>query len=112
MAVLRFKPGTKVETLDTNLFAGLLALVHNLVTEFGGEVVITSVNDGVHKIDSLHYVGRAVDIRCKYYDRARLSRVIAEFKRQYDEYYDLVWERPGTPGEHLHCEYDPGNRNR
>ena len=112
MVLLRFKLGVLVEKLDTQLLPGLLALCHFMETILGvREVWITSVNDGVHKPGSLHAEGRAVDIRCKQYVASQVEQVVAEFKSFYDADYDLIWENRGLPNEHLHCEYDPENRN-
>lgn len=113
MITLRFKPGTKVHTLDTALFPGLIALCTFMEDRLGvSYITITSVNDGVHKPGSLHYVGRAVDIRCRYYPPEKVREVVADFKAFYDADYDLLWENQGTPNEHLHLEYDPENENR
>jgi len=115
MLLLHFKPGTEVTLLDTNLLPGLLSLCHFMETILGiTEGTVTSVNDGVHKVGSLHYVGRAIDIRSKIYPPALVSQVVQAFKKLYnttEHPYDLIWENPGQPGEHLHLEYDPGNKN-
>lgn len=108
-----FKPGTKVNELDVNLLHGLLNLASIMETELDlSSITVTSVNDGVHKVGSLHYAGKAVDIRSKIYDRLKLGKVVERFKGLYDSDFDLIWESQGKDNEHLHLEYDPGNRNR
>ena len=112
MVLLRFKYGVVVGVLDTNLLPGLLSLCHFMETILGvHEITITSVNDGTHKPGSLHYSGQAIDIRSKIYPKPEVSRVVQEFKKLYDAEYDLIWENPGEPAEHLHLEFDPGNTN-
>lgn len=113
MILLRFKEGVVVKQLDTALFPGLLVLsqIMERILEVN-EIWITSVQDGKHKSQSLHNAGRAVDIRSKIYPPEKVQQVVDEFKAVYDSEYDLIWESQGRPWEHLHLEYDPGNKNR
>jgi hypothetical protein len=109
---LHFKPEVKLDGLDTSILPGFLALCHFMETILGLDTVtVTAALDGTHKVGSLHYVGRALDIRCKPYPPVKVSEVVQAFKKTYDAEYDLIWENPGTPNEHLHLEYDPGNQN-
>ena len=112
MLKLRVKAGVTLDGLDTSILPGFLALCYFLETIVGAtEVTITSGLDGTHKPGSLHYVGQALDIRSKTYPKVGVSQVIQEFKKTYDTEYDLIWENPGQPNEHLHLEFDPGNKN-
>lgn len=107
--VLRFKPGVVVDILDTRLFPGLLALCNIMEEVLGplGRIWITSVNEGRHKSGSFHFVGRAVDIRCKFYRREDVSEIVNRFRSSSGEYM-LLWENPGEPNEHLHFQFDQG----
>jgi hypothetical protein len=86
----------------------------------GGTLVVTSANDSRHKHHSLHYVGRALDIRYtgarmggivfpegytvqQVYDRQRLeARMWAgRMRQQLPPGYDVVVE-----GNHIHAERD------
>ena len=113
MILLRFKAGVVVRQLDTALLPGLIMLcgVMERILDVN-EIWITSVQDGTHKSQSLHNAGRAIDIRCKIYPPEKVRAVVDEFKAFYDAEYDLIWESQGKPWEHLHLEFDPGNRNR
>ena len=113
MVALRFKAGTLVARLDTTLFPGLLAFCQIAEEVLGiNEVWITSVNEGRHKSQSLHYAGRAVDIRRNIYPEDLAKEVTRRFKALYDSEYDLIEEAVGQPNEHWHLEFDPGNKNR
>ena len=112
MILLRFKEGTIVKQLDTALFPGLIMLCGIMERLLDiNEIWITSVQDGKHKSQSLHHAGRAVDIRSKIYPPEKVQEIVSEFKAFYDAEYDLIWENRGLTNEHLHCEYDPGNKN-
>ena len=113
MVLLKFKPGTQVDLLDSAIIPGLVAFITLMESALDvNKLIVTSVNDGVHKSGSLHYQGRAIDFRSKIYPRERLEHVVAEFRKLYSADYQLLWEHPGQPNEHLHLEYDVGNKNR
>jgi len=108
MVLLLFKPGVAVNRLDTSILPGLLRLCYFMETILGtSSVTVTSVNEGPHKSGSLHFVGKALDIRSKYYPPDKVAEVVAAFKAEYDREYDLLWENQGQPNEHLHLEFDP-----
>ena len=80
-----------------------------------GEMVITSGKDGKHGKDSLHYKGRAVDLRTRDF-----TDMWAQYLRNaLSKDWDIVIEPGATmkcpkcsqiipvPAPHLHAEYDP-----
>ena len=108
MVLLNFKQGTVVRLLDTALIPGLVALLTFMESILDiTEITVTSVNEGRHMSGSLHYQGRALDIRSKIYEPEKVAKVVAEFKQFYDRDYDLIWEAQGEPNEHLHLQYNP-----
>ncbi len=113
MVKLEFKPGTEVRLLDTVILPGLLTLAHYMETILGvSKITVTSANDGTHKPGSLHYQGRALDIRSNIYPNDQVEAVVAAFRAFYpDGSYQLLWEAVDKPWEHLHLEYDPENEN-
>ncbi len=68
----------------------------------GKEIVITSIFDGNHGKHSLHYVGRAFDMRIWIYSHDELSVLIDKLREALGEDYDVVLE-----SDHIHIEYDP-----
>ena len=108
MLLLEFKAGTVVRLIDAALLPGLIALMTFMESILDiTKLTITSVNEGRHMSGSLHYQGRALDIRSKIYPPEKVAEVVSEFKKLYDKDYDLIWESQGKPNEHLHLEYDP-----
>jgi hypothetical protein len=66
-------------------------------------VTITSALDGVHSAGSLHYYGRAVDLRIRYFDAMTKKRVYDNLKWTLDScLYDVVLH-----ATHIHVEYHP-----
>jgi hypothetical protein len=75
-------------------------------------VTITSGLDGTHSAGSLHYYGRAVDLRIWKIDdngnqvfpeRRELIAMVDELRRRIGADYDVVPHRHS----HVHVEYDP-----
>lgn len=65
------------------------------------DIVITSGTDGTHKRNSLHYRGRALDLRTKTLgdDKYLWAETV---KRRLGKGYDVILE-----SDHLHVEWDP-----
>lgn len=70
--------------------------------KYGQELVVTSARDGIHSAGSLHYYGRAVDLRTRYFSEDTLNEVVEELRSVLGEDYDLI-----VHSTHLHVEYDP-----
>lgn len=71
-------------------------------------LVVTSINDAHHRLNSLHYLGRAFD--CRSHDLPHFDRrkVLAELKEALNDVrWDVILEGEGTENEHFHCEIDP-----
>lgn len=84
---------------------------HNIwFDQYHVDLWVTSISDGRHKKNSLHYSGQAVDFRTQNIaapqDREAATKKLREALGQD---YDTLFEYVGTPNEHCHCEYDPGH---
>lgn len=64
--------------------------------------VITSGSDGVHGPNSLHYKGKALDLRINTIPSEKLQIVLKELKWALGPQFDVVLER-----DHIHVEFDP-----
>ena len=86
-----------IEDLDPILKAAL-AEIEYVYAKFHTELVITSGKDGTHGNNSLHYEGKAVDLRTWNV----LDALVKQLKVHLGPNYDVVLE-----DTHLHVEYDP-----
>ena len=93
-----------------------LQICHSVLRHSGNksDTVITSANDGKHSLTSLHYDGRAVDLRSNWYlgDRRLLARAM---KKALGLDFDVVWEtkrddQGAIISEHFHIEWQPRRR--
>ena len=66
--------------------------------EFQTELVITSGKDGVHGKNSLHYEGKAIDLRTWNV----LDNLVKRIRVQLGAEYDVILEK-----DHIHIEWDP-----
>ena len=90
--------GLRVEMLFAILVADQVYL------KYGYEFVITSINDGVHSLTSLHYNGCAID--CRIYDNpGEMEAIAEEIKERLGVDYDVILEH-----NHIHIEYQPRKR--
>ena len=72
------------------------------------DCVITSITDGKHKENSLHFSGQAFDLRTKnipniFGKKTFIALVIESLHEQ----CDVIFEGEGQDWEHLHIEFDP-----
>lgn len=67
------------------------------------DFIVTSVNDSTHGTGSLHYIGKAIDIRTKNLTPDLTIKLYNALKAELDSQgFDVVHEV-----DHIHCEYDP-----
>lgn len=70
---------------------------------FDRDAVITSGREGTHSATSLHYEGKALDLRTRDLDADEVERYRWELVSKLGADYDIVIES----GSHIHVEYDP-----
>ena len=78
-----------------------------LVMRAYGAVVVTSLKDGKHGPNSLHYSGLAVDVRSKHLMQEESRKVFFALRNDLGPDYDVLLEAEGKENEHFHIEYDP-----
>ena len=73
--------------------------IRSIVNNYNYIMTITSANDGKHMKNSLHYSGKAIDIRSR--DMANPTLVAYYLNIWLGSDFDVIFE-----GDHIHIEYD------
>jgi hypothetical protein len=82
--------------------ARVIPVVETIYQLFDQTLVITSGTDGVHSSGSLHYKGKAIDCRTRFFSVNEKVAVRDMVAQALGDDYDVILERT-----HLHIEYDP-----
>lgn len=98
---MRLKPGVKLAGVKTEIMFAVL-VADQVYREVGKDVVITSVTDGTHSANSLHYKGLAVDLRTSYLTEQEKKFAVEQLKVRLGAEFDVVLE-----STHIHIEFDP-----
>lgn len=64
--------------------------------------IYTSGTEGEHQPGSLHYVGKAVDLRTRDLTSLQVVQLLGSLRAWLGEDFDVIDE-----GDHIHVEYDP-----
>ena len=104
--MMEFKDGSVNPIgVKTETWAGLF-IASSVLNEYGYNFVITSLNDGKHRPDSRHYIGYAGDFRSRHIEEQDIGSIMATIKSALPR-YDVILEKRGLTGEHIHLEFDP-----
>ena len=101
---MQIKNGVILSGLDIHM-QPVLKAADRVWRDHGQELVVTSGLEGTHSAGSLHYYGRALDFRTRFWERSEQEEVLKEMTTILEdtEYeYDLILH-----STHLHVEYDP-----
>jgi len=105
---MKIKSGVRLENLRPVIVLAL-AIADDVFKSMTNEsLVITSVSEGIHKKDSLHYRGLAVDIRKprNYMFGNDIDSLSTKLASHLGDNFDVVVE-----DTHIHIEYDPAIQN-
>ena len=98
---MKLKPGVTMKGVCPEMVLGLQIVDSVMWREFQVDPVVTSITDGKHMSGSMHYLGRAADLRI-WGIEDRLSSVVPALRYALGENYDVVQE-----SDHIHLEFDP-----
>jgi hypothetical protein len=94
------KDGVKLH--PTLAMSAMMNAVASVFQYLRTELVITSGIEGQHGAESLHYSGRAVDLRTRHLNESQIVFVVEKLNELLNADFDVVRE-----SDHLHIEYDP-----
>lgn len=103
--MLEFKVGVSLKGLEPQMLIAL-DIVREEFGRYHLPTVVTSCNDGMHRENSYHYLGRAFDFRTKHSGGLGASIASSIKKRIGHLGFDCLLEDEGGVNEHLHVELD------
>ncbi len=104
---MRFKQGVKFKGVQPEMVLALIR-VGSLFDSFKIPFIVTSISDGIHSKNSLHYKGYAVDLRSKHIQTNELKlALLSDIKEALGDEFDVILEHVGKENEHIHIEFDP-----
>jgi len=99
---MRLKTGVSIKNISPQMVIACM-VAKDLYDTLDQEFVITSGCDGNHIQDSLHYVGKAVDIRTREFPTEGQCKAVAnEIGVRLGKEFDVIYHK-----NHIHIEYDP-----
>ena len=108
--MISLKPGVGLDDLCPQMVLAI-TIAEGVWALLGiGELVVTSVNDGVHAggaRPSLHPLGRAADLRTQTLAPGDRAKAAADLAHRLGPEFDVLHEGIGTPNEHIHIQWDP-----
>lgn len=100
--MIQIKPGVNLSGLRPEMIIAVLA-ANAVYQKHNYPLVLTSVTDGKHGRNSLHYVGLAIDFRTNFINHDNEKVIIKDkIKECLGDQFDVVLE-----ATHIHVEYQP-----
>lgn len=98
--MLQLKRGISIKGISANLMPALI-IANEIFSSIGKPLVITSLLDGEHMINSKHYIGDAMDIRIFHLNKNELKEVLDSLRSALFNSYNIILEK-----DHIHIELD------
>ena len=109
--MLRLKEGVQLHDLSPQIVVAM-TVAADLYHKLGEDCIVTSCNDGNHRMNSLHAIGHACDLRV--HNLHMQHQEIRDFALEIQDYlggvggsFDVIAENLGTAQAHIHIEYQP-----
>lgn len=98
---MKFKHNVTLEKIMPQTVLAI-NIADGIYSIYGYEMIITSINDGKHSINSKHYLGFAFDTRIRDIKQIDVNHIYNDIKIALGLNYDVVLE-----DDHIHVEFDP-----
>lgn len=106
--MIRMGPKARLHGTRPELTIALVVLDGILRKHGDVAMVISHGMDGVHTRASIHYAGGAEDlVFAMLLDATVKQQIVDEWKASVGQDFDVLFENPGTPNEHVHIEWQP-----
>lgn len=105
--MIRIGPKARLQGIRPELgFANLVLL--GILLKHDAVMILSHALDGVHVRASIHYAGGAEDlVFAGTYEMDVKRQIFEEWKDGVGQDFDVLFEAPGLPNEHFHCEWQP-----
>jgi hypothetical protein len=107
MIKLRYLSNVRLNLLAPQIVLAIMTALPVYEEAGATELWVTSCNDSEHSPTSLHYLGRAVDLRTKNLPRNMRTQVAATLGARLESAmgFTVLFEDPDGSNEHLHIQY-------
>lgn len=99
--MLYTKQGVKLKGMSIEIMEAIPKIMHAYNYLGFVDVTITSANDSKHMDESLHYYGKAIDLRVWGMDSVKRREAVLLIRYTLGEEYDVIDEE-----DHIHVEFD------
>lgn len=105
--MIRIGPKARLHGIRPELgFANLVLL--GILAKHDVVMIVTHALDGVHTRASIHYAGAAEDlVFASTLELPVKWQIFEEWKASVGQDFDVLFEDPGKPNEHIHLEWQP-----
>lgn len=112
--MIRTKAGVSLDNVHHRIFV-VIALAAPVWAKYGSpDLTVTAANESGHSTGPRGF-HRLPDGTCQAVDLRTWSipvledrhKACAELARLFGQHYDVLYEKPGERGEHVHIQYDP-----
>lgn len=100
--MIRFKRGVDSSNIDKMIWLAI-GVAERIYSNVGVIVTITALRDGVHGKGSLHYDGKALDLRTRMLTSVQTADVLKRLRNALEPMgFDAIFE-----SDHIHIEWQP-----
>lgn len=105
--MIRIGPKARIHGIRPELnFANVVLM--GILTKHDAVMILSHALDGIHSRASIHYAGGAEDlVFAGSKEMSVKQQIFQEWKTSVGQDFDILFEDPGTPNEHFHCEWQP-----